>query len=231
MDLKRANDLQLQLIKLDPILDSEVLKQKWDELSKMADDAKFISDQLRLMCLSSKRHIVHRIKKIRSSVYIIEKEDTKLSDLQSLKIKDEEVAPGVRLQALEVPTVDFIPDTPLYRISSTGEWGIRVMGVPLIGQIGEISNGKKHLICRARVHDIKSCPKHHAGDPPHWLPSMFMHCTQPLSTKNVNMRHVGNRSTLSTDIKRVQTAEIERRRAQLAHDLLIQLVLSKIETK
>lgn len=217
-----------------PLKDRSDLLKKWSELDQMLNEAKFMYEQLRLIHQSVRKSVVQKLKRYHNCVTLLEKSDINVQDLRAMQLHPREVAPGIPLNALEVPTEEFIPDTPLYFIRSTGEWGVKILGEVISGTIGQMmpEGSKKHIEC-AKRHDQKSqaCSRWHPGEPRGWTPAHWMHTQQPLNAKNANMRHIGSRTTLRTDIAKATPNEIAVRKKQLAHDLLIQLAISRLGTK
>lgn len=182
--------------------------------------------QMRLYYNTTRQSLSERINRYRQCMAVLDRPDATAADIGRLRTGGREIAPGVTLRAVEVASADFVPDTPLYYIANTREWGVRIGGQLITGQIGEITQmGKKHIACRRGTHDRKLCPMWHHGEPRAWHPSQFLYTESPPAPGNRIMRHVGSRSTLATDIDRLPPGEAAVRRRQLAHDLLVSLAL------
>jgi len=151
------------------------------------------------------------------------------------------VAPGIYVRATDVDTPEDIPNTRLYWIKSTEQFGVQIGGVLVRGNIGNIfarSFGNRVAVRECTRPDCdRSCNFFH--DPAKMGPgrgmirnftsSSWIYTDSMLSRKNLGMRHVGSRNTLLGDLQALKfntkkgQEEAELRRAQTAHDLLVLL--------
>ena len=155
---------------------------------------------------------------------------------------DAEVAPGLRINVVEVESADDIPNIPIYWIRSTHQFGVQINGVMLTGNIGSIyqSFSKSKISvreCMSEKCKKKNCRFYH--DPNNttsnrntirnFTTASWMYTDSPLSRKNMGMRHIGNRNTLTGDLYAMKLApknskdEISRLLSQVMHDLLVVL--------
>lgn len=186
---------------------------KFDQLDLLLQQIKTTANEIKLIKLGSQTQIVTRLRKLRNDINILEQPDVSLEDIASLQMKDtgvKEVAPGIDLRTTVVPTEDFIPDSPLYFIRATNEYAIKVQNVVIKGS-------------------IKNMQPHYNENA--WSPGNFLFTREQLAKKNLHMRHIGSRDTLLSDINAATRREKETRSKQVAHDLLIQLCIAKIESK
>jgi hypothetical protein len=226
--MEAAQALQKEIHNLCPIRDDKLVIKKWNELDYIMQRTAYLYKQISAIHVATRDALGRRIQQYRSCLSILDRPDITRDELLSIKPINSDIAPGVSLSAIPVMNADMIPDTQLYFVSETGEWGVRIMGQLITGQVGEIRQyGKKHIPCRlCKPHDKLSCPMWHKDEVPGWLESQWIHTNQPPSAKNKLMRHVGSRSSLRYDIARLPPGEPDIRRRQLAHDLLVYLAIS-----
>lgn len=205
---------------------------KFAELDRMFQATKALYQEISLIKQSAQCQIIERLKKIRCDVEILENPNATLEDIQRLQHKDSDVrelAPGISVSTVAVPNEDFVPDTPLYYLRSTGEFAVKISGSVIRGKIGDIDPSGRVAMCNHADACTKSkCSwNHQVGDV--WSPGNFLYTREPLQKKNLHMRHIGSRTDLKIEIQAATRAEREMRARQTAHDLLIQLCIVKIE--
>lgn len=150
-----------------------------------------------------------------------------------------EVAPGIKLNVVEVDCCDDIPNTPLYFIKNTQQFACQINGVLFTGNIGNIyaKSFSSHLYVNECKNNCqkKECTFYH--NPKHGLvnsirnytSASWMYTDSLLSNKNKNMRHIGSRNTLSCDLYAMKLTkdkgktEIQRIADQTMHDILVVL--------
>lgn len=228
--LHQAQTIQREIAANVDFKDLLSLKQKYVELEKLVALAKHVETQIRLIKLSSQTLIGSRIKSFRRQIDILLDKTPQIDDIKYLQKDDgvQEIAPGICLPSIPVVSEEYIPDTPLYYIKSTGEYGIKVLGCPITGTIGDISNNtKKHIQCPKSKCEKKSCEWHHEGEPLDWAPGNWMYCTKPTNRANQYMRHFGSRTTLRQDLSAASNRQKFIFGKQLAHDLLVRLCIDR----
>lgn len=202
---------------------------KYDQLEALFQALKTATSEIKLIKLGSQTQIITRLRKLREDINILDQPTVTLEDIQMLQAKDtgiKEVAPGITLRTTVVPTEDFIPDSPLYYIRSTQEYAVKVQGVVIKGCIKNIQTGSmKTADCQTL--GCTGCKWGHANDSS-WAPGNFLFTREILAKKNLHMRHIGSRDTLKSDILAATRREKVVRSSQLAHDLLVQLCITKV---
>jgi hypothetical protein len=153
-----------------------------------------------------------------------------------------EVAPGLRINVVAVNSADEIPNVPIYWIRSTRQFGVQINGVMLVGNIGSIyqSFSKSKMAvreCRSDMCKKKNCRFFHDPNKTtstrntirNFTSASWIYTDSPMSRKNMGMRHIGNRNTLTGDLYAMKLApknsesEINRLLSQVMHDLLVVL--------
>ena len=149
-----------------------------------------------------------------------------------------EVSPNIKLRTITVSSTDFIPNTPLYHISSTGEVGFKLLGCLFKGKMRNIltNDGKsqKHKPCK-KIHPsnfdyVNNCVYAHPdlGEDLSFVNSSWIYTKDISNNKNKHIRHIGNKDTLLGDIFRLSTEEFNLRKRQTIHDILVQLCIAKM---
>lgn len=171
-------------------------------------------------------------------------------DVQSVRIvnvtNDKRYA---NVSACMVPVVDIsesdidtCQQSPLYRVRETGEYIIRVNNITIRGNIGRIFSKRdaKFGVLPCRRHGCegkfynKECKFLHHGDirnfmdyswkrsdKTHGLPTGVEHGIDLFNT-----RSLGGLDTIETDLCNMDLRELELRRCQLMHDLLLLTVIT-----
>lgn len=202
------------------------LRAKTIELEKLSALAKHVDQQIKLIKLTSQALIGARIKTFRRQIEVLLEKSPSIDDIKYLQSTDDikEVAPGFQLPSITVASEEFIPDTPLYYVKSTGEYGIKVLGCPITGTIGNIKKTtKKHIKCPKDKCPKQGCAWHHPGEPLDWTPGNWLLCDKPTNIKNQYMRHFGSRDTLTVDLAAATNRQKFLFGKQLGHDLLVRL--------
>lgn len=206
--------------------------EKYDQLDELHAALQSAAAEIKLIKMGCKTQIVSRIKALREEVEILEQPNASLEDIQRLQLGDrglQEVAPGISMRTVTVPSEEFIPDSPLYYIRATGEYAVKIQGCVVRGVLRNIEeNSTKSVKCR--VADCAGCKWGHDSDAA-WSVGNFMYTTRPLSHKNLHMRHIGSRDRLRTEIVNATRCEKESRGRQVAHDLLVQLCINKVDNQ
>lgn len=164
-----------------------------------------------------------------------------------------ECVPRITVPIVPVSCRSQIPNHPLYYIENEKQFAVNIAGCIVAGCIGdqEKRGGLRTGICQygAQCEAIatgKSCDYWH--DPhdfiaagrqvplEHWrnfTPGSFVYSgsNMPISVADYSTRHVGCRSALVRDMHRLARSnyaeEITTRASQLAHDILIYVLLNK----
>lgn len=145
------------------------------------------------------------------------------------------VAPGINVNVAVVGSADDIPNTPLYWVKDTKQFGFHINGVLFLGNVGNVYS--KSFSARSKVTDCtkKKCDKacryyhnpatHPKKDPiRNFMSRSWLYTDDMASQKNKGMRHIGNRNTMASDLYAMKlvggAAEIEMITAQAVHDVL-----------
>lgn len=196
-----ANSQISEFLRNDQILDASAEFEKLQHLQTLV---KTLSNEIELTRLTSQANIVNYLKRLRCNIEILESPLASMDDIQRLsetKIPNHEIVPGISLANHIIPDETFIPDMPLYYISETDEYAIKVNG----------------LLIKGKIHD----PEEQGFKSGNWI-----YTKEPLNLKNKFMRHIGSPKHLKLEILESTTAEKDLRLKQLSHDLLINLAIS-----
>jgi hypothetical protein len=156
-----------------------------------------------------------------------------------------EFAPGIEaIGVTTVNTLDDIPDVRLFWVSSIHQFAIRICGLVIRGNIGEIyqtlrnnRNVRNTIQCRhgKQCRIIGRCGYYHdpvdipedmrSGEIRNYTNGSWVYTSESLNEKNRMMRHIGNRSTLSTDMISIADSEVSMWNDQTIHCLLVSMVL------
>lgn len=154
-----------------------------------------------------------------------------------------EVAPNIKINAKIVDFVSDIPNTNIFWVNSLEQFAIKINGVVFNGNIGEIftkSQTKYNVekCCRNNnCKNLSGCKYYHSNVIPrqnrNWISSSWIYSKDIISNANFNMRHFGNRSTLSTDLHSIKTTIrvgdiVEKYKDQTIHDILVMLATATI---
>jgi hypothetical protein len=225
--IQTAKLLQRDLV--DAIEHDELVKfgDRYDEMETLYKTVAHAAQEIRLIIRGSHQLISNRLKKIRADIEILEKPSADAVDIAELELNDRsvrEVAPGISMRTISVPSEEFIPDAFLYYIRNTDEYGIKIQGCVIKGVIRDIAATRRAVPCPRRECADSKCTWGHVGTIA-FSPSNFLYTREPLQQKNLHMRHVGSRDTLRFDIANATRAELAARNAQTMHDLLVQLAI------
>lgn len=172
------------------------------------------------------------------------------------------LAPNIHINTISVKSEDMIPNVNLYYLEDCEQFAIKINNILLKGHIGEIftktmrniTNVKKcdfsnckNSKCKyyhepdsstLNSHETKSSQKPLTNIQPLRIPiKNFTNCnwlyTKELKTsKNIYMRHFGNRSTLSSDLDilkldATRDSEIDQFKTTLFHDILVLIAINQ----
>lgn len=149
------------------------------------------------------------------------------------KPHEQKLISEIALPVEHVKYIDMIPDTPLYYVEQDKCFAIKINGLVIRGNLGEISdNPTKSVACRSHArHPADQCDFYHEGDLRNFKTFSWVYTADELDKKNKNMRHIGNKKTLLFDINRLAMPDLlneyKLREAQLMHDMLILATLRK----
>lgn len=242
-NLEKAYLLQNNIINMNDIDDINDMYNLYHEIDLLYNEITQITEQIKIIRYNSKSHIMKRILQFKKEINLLLKPDldeTELKELKELESKDIEfeVAPGIKLAAIKVVDECHIPNIPLYYLSNEKEFAFKISGVVIRGHIGNIQDhNKKYIKCQIEhpkdFDYVKRCPKWHPqmGEHIGWNPSCFKTILdEPIKNNNKYMRHIGNKDTLEQDILyKISNDEINMRKYQVMHDLLIQLCINKLK--
>lgn len=234
--LQRAKLLQHQILHTsagnDPLQSLRDIKQHYDKLADITAQTHYLNEQLKLIRNSLRGYITTNIKNIQHDIDIIEDPMSTMSDIQRVGTHDDnmhEIAPGIHLPVITVKYEDLIPSSPLYYVSSTGMYAVKILDSVMSGHVGHIDNSKKVYACTLKYdHNTGTCRYRHAGEPPTWSQSSWMYTPHSLNASNRLMRHMGDRDTLLLDIKQSVRAERATRSEQTMHDVLVKLCMDTV---
>lgn len=225
------------------MIDPVEIKKMLEQISKNIKTIQTVSHRMASIYTMSKR-------KISTVSAFIEKEirdaasDTFPSPLDWQKLTNplhmRMVAPNVSIKANTIDSLNQLPDAPMYWVKDVQQFAISINGTILRGNIGNIY--EKNDINKKNVRECKKYDKCLSRDTPcnyfhdpiklkntsyrNFMNNSWLYTDAPRSSKNYNMRHFGNRNTLSNDIHllkfdRTYKHEIRTRFFQTMHDLLI----------
>jgi hypothetical protein len=148
------------------------------------------------------------------------------------------VVPGLPIRVTEVDTPDDVPNMPLYWIRGTQQFAVHIGGVLFAGNVGNIYTsfvGRRTAVRDCDREDSKDhnpdCRFYHKPGIRNYTTASWLYTDAPLSRRNRNMRHVGNRNTLISDLYAMKispkTREMDIRLDQLMHDLLVLMAANK----
>jgi hypothetical protein len=173
--------------------------------------------------------------------------NTKMSNTRVL-------APDININPIIVQSFDKVPNTNIYYIEETKQFAVKINGVLLHGNIGEIyPKNAKNVIhvkkcslqdsCKAfkngkckYYHDINVKSKSKTNqDTVHirnFTSCNWNHTKELKTSKNLHMRHFGSRSSLANDLDILKmdsskNIEIEQFTATILHDLLVMAALNQ----
>jgi len=196
----------------------------------MVEDLK-IKERLVQSC---KNVILDKLIKYRKEINIIKKQDRLTKDdvktlIQPTSVNSHQVAPGLRLPLISVPSEDRIPNSYLYTIPGSNQVYVKVLGRVIKGCIGNMDYDKtlkKHIKCKNPKHTPHTkCIYYHPGEIPTWRNSQWLSTNQIYTKGNKLMRHVCGREDLMRQILQATKYEQSIRRGQLMHDLLILMLI------
>lgn len=176
-------------------------------------------------------------------------------DIISLNDVSIPVFKEIKCSVVDEPT--DVPNAKLYYIKEFKQYGIRINGHLLHGDIGIIGN-KEYLMCKHGngchiVLEGRICPRYHNVRDlvklrsqlsqenyqkiiDHYRIPYFHRTSFQTATKRdgkikhqIKQRQIGNRSTLYYDLERECDFDIDYRPLQLAHDMLIWLILTELK--
>lgn len=236
--LEHAKTLQHKILHadatVDPLQTLKDIKQHYDTLAEITSQVHYLNDQLKLVRNSLRGYITTNIKNIKYDIDIIEDPASSIDDLTQVGNHDgnlREVAPGIQLPVITVKYEDLIPSSPLYYVSSTGRYAVKILDSIISGHIGHIapSGSKKIYQCTlAGDHDTTRCRYSHRGDFPTWSYSSWLYTPHALQASNRLMRHIGSRETLLSDIRQSVRSERQTRTDQTMHDILVKLCMDTV---
>jgi hypothetical protein len=121
-------------------------------------------------------------------------------------VKNIEISPGVNISAIQVKNVALIPETPIYYIEDTKEFGINIGGTIIRGNIIDISP--------PRIKPV-------VGQIP---ASSFLY----IPGGKGNVRHIGNKKELFKEIIQSTPYEKNIRKLQTMNDILTCLSIDNV---
>lgn len=259
--LAEADKLHKEITEENGFLNAEKTKNALSELSDKIHSIQSVSHRIAKIynaCKNKYTYGCSSYKKLTTEEKdpYPEKDDwVKLANEHSLNIRC--LVPGIKVNVNVVKTEDDIPNTPLYWIESLGQFGTRINGVLLRGNIGNIqttpirscSKGincpflRKGKYCKYYhdIRDVKSVREVTEipedtylmySKPRNYLNVSWLYTKGLKTQKNKNMRFFGSRNTLKTDIQ-IESIEnktdwIGLQRDQTFHDLLVSIAVDSI---
>ena len=214
------------------VSDTPVVEQNWSKIATTGQ-----SSDSPIVQLDSRQSA--QLDNRSSAQPIVQLERTRTSP----EMTDVQVAPGVTLKCILIPSVKHIPKMPLYYITAEKKFAMNIAGKIIKGNLGEIYTNEE-----VRPHDKKiirvkncnilgcmsaSCTYYHPtrpGDIRNYIMKEWIY-TSPKCRQYTNpyVRHIGSSSTLASDIPKISIEERERIYDQTMHDLL--LALSLMDTR
>lgn len=208
---------------------SDIMRASYhfDDLDELYNISVKLTKEIELIRASCRERISTQIKSINAVISLYENENTQISDLLKInEINEYEIAPNIKVRAIELKSEDEIPDTPIYYVN--GSFATKINGTVISGNIRNIHRySSKTVSCRnhPKCKKLSECKWGHDDDFT-WSAGNFLY-TPDKTVKTRHMRHVGNRDTLSEDMAYVTDKEKKLRTQQTAHDILICLALSR----
>lgn len=199
--MEKIITLRDEINKLDITKDATEIVRKLAEIKELSNDANRIADFISSTYYSIKLELSKKIHEVRNE----------LDGIEVINDRHREVAPGITLPVIAVPTVDNVPDIPLYYSLDTQEFVIKVLGTVISGNVGRLISTKNK-----------------SGSIPEFKVQNWIYSPVPYGPKNREMRHVGHRDTLLQDLKFESRRMIKLRNKMLMHDLLITLSASQL---
>lgn len=235
--LQKAKTIQNQVLSTgsseEPLTALENIRKAYDEIVNIVTHVHYVNEQLKLIRNSLHGYISTNIKNLKHDLDILEDPQAGVEDIVNINSNGgnmHEIAPGVLLPVITVKYEDLIPSSPLYYISSTNQYAVKILDSVISGQVGFIAdNTKKIYNCKLNHdHCLSKCRYFHPGEIPTWSYSNWIYTPQTLSTLNRRMRHIGSRDTLASDIRQSTKQERDMRSLQTMHDILIKLCMDNI---
>lgn len=179
------------------------------------------------------------------------KERKKINDLlKNNIITKKKVSPGIYIPVICINNIDELPNFNIYHINDINQFAIKINGVVIRGNIGNIYDGSKHISGRRIRHcnnmlcktgeNKKKCMFYHdplifkdKNDIKNHLSSSWFYTNNSKNKKNACMRHVGNRNTLKNDINIVKydVYEVLKYMDQTIHDILVIMAMNEMNVK
>lgn len=148
----------------------------------------------------------------------------------SSKKKQFPVAPGLNIWSNTVKNVAELPDTSIFHIQDTNQFGFCINGIVLKGNIGNILTSG---IPRRRIKECycndPGCQKYHPDkhEIRNFTADSFTFTVDKMSKHNINMRFIGSRNTLLGDIHKHGHRNLQLFRDQVMHDVLVLLAIEQ----
>lgn len=140
-----------------------------------------------------------------------------------------DIPTDTKITTKSVETEDEVPDSSLYFVRSTREFALRVNGVLIHGNIGEIYENsarpaQRTKYCRVGIlcQDSK-CEFYHPGrgEVRNFVNSQWLYTSDKLKGANKLMSHVGSRSQLARDLERIKKQDVRDAHDRAIHSLLV----------
>ena len=226
------------------MIDPSEIKSMLNKISKNIKTIQAVSHRMASIYTMSKRKISTLSKLIEKEISK-EKSETLPGHDDWRKVQNptllRQVAPCVNVKAITVSDINEIPNAHLYWVKNIGQFAININGTLLRGNIGNIYNKTDAFKKNVReCRDYKKClsrvkPCNNFHDPlkfnrpmpcRNFTNSSWLYTNDTRAAKNINMRHFGNRNTLSNDLSVIKYSktydrEINTRLSQTIHDLLV----------
>jgi len=147
----------------------------------------------------------------------------------SSKKKQIPAAPGLSIWSNIASTITELPDNPIYFIKDSNQFAICINGVLLKGNIGNIlDSGTVKTRIKECSCNSELCDNYHPKNKDevrNFTSDSFVYSTGKLTRRNVNMRTIGSRNTLYSDLQQKGIRNYQLFKDQIMHDILVMLVI------
>ena len=255
--LDETNKFHKRMMNGNIMIDPREIKKMLNRMAFNIRQIQAVSHRMAKIYNVSKRRLSQLSFNIKDEIKNLDYETYPQSDdwrqLQKKPNNGKTIAPGIKMNTKVVENVDDIPDTPIYWVNSLKQFAISINGTLLWGNIGNIYEKNT----TSRMYNVKECKNYercatkkkrckYYHDPiklkemgieikdpvRNFTNSSWLFTTAPKNIKNMNLRHIGNRNTLSNDLYLMKfdknyQQEVNTRYNQTMHDLLVLLCIDQ----
>ena len=181
MDEKKINKIYSELkshVDFMKLIQTYIIDSKLDDIDSMINIYKLLYNldetykKTYNLISSIKKNstllLLDKLKEFRRKVDILSDNSADIHEIESLENSHcnyENVAPGIDLNVIHVPSKDYIPKTPLYYLRDKKQFAVNISGKIISGNVGTIhtSSTKKIFMCKVAKKHKKHpvCTKFH----------------------------------------------------------------------